>query len=657
MRTIAIDFETRYDSKIGYSLTRLIAEKYCQHPLFDPYLIAACDGECTWVGHPRDFNWNALEGVRVVAHNMGFDYQVWLELQRLGQAPKVNFVDINCTANLAAYVCNRRSLAESVEYLYKVKLSKEMRGNADGKGWGDFSTADREKMREYARRDAFWCWKLWNDYSPRWPAHEQRLSWMTIQQGIRGIYIDVPLLDQYLMDAHDARRATEKIIPWIADADDESWEDFNARPTSTKCTAEQCRRSGIPCPPVKSDDPEAFAVWEETYRHAHPWIEALTSWRSLNKLYRTCETVKSRLRPDNTMPFETKFFGAHTGRWAGGARFNVQNLRRTPVIIRTDGLMEQDDAQAGKFIEVQRTTGQWPAEVRSTIDLRHLLLPRPGKKMVTSDLSQIEPRVLAWLAGDTATLELLRGGMSIYEIHARLTMGWTGGVLEVEDHKLYTLAKARCLGLGYGCGWRKFIVVARNMAGIDITKDDPEWAEEQDRFTGELHKVPGYGAGSRAIVKAYRDSNPKIVALWRQLDDALKMSIGEEFRMQLPSGRTMRYPDVRYSMTIETDPETKKPRRVNKVSADIGGMRCNLYGGLLVENLVQATARDVFAYHLLKLEDAGLPVLFTAHDEAVLEVDKDVKASDVAAVMSETPPWLLGCPIAAKAKEVAHYKK
>jgi DNA polymerase len=91
--------------------------------------------------------------------------------------------------------------------------------------------------------------------------------------------------------------------------------------------------------------------------------------------------------------------------------------------------------------------------------------------------------------------------------------------------------------------------------------------------------------------------------------------------------------------------------------ADTDGRYKGYYGGKLCENLVQATARDVFAEHIIALEEAGLTNLFSAHDEAVLEVDQSVTAKDVEEIMSKTPDWVAGCPIAAEAKEVPHYLK
>lgn len=656
-RVIAIDFETFYSGKLKYTLRTMIAETYVKHPLFDPYLLSVCDGESTWVGAPRDFNWAALDGAHVVAHNAYFDWQVWCEMAARGWCPAPQPASVNCTANLTAYIANRRALDHAVEFLHGVKLSKTMRSNADGKSWKDFSPDDQKAMREYAGRDSFWCHKLWTDYSPKWPVDEQRLSWRNIEQGIRGLQIDKDLLNSYLLWSHEAKMSAEKTIPWIADADDEAWDDFNAKPTSTKCIAEQCRLSGIPCPPVKRDDPEAYDEWEETYLPKHPWIQSLTAWRSLNKLYRTCETVKSRIRPDGTIPFELKYFGAHTGRWSGAARFNLQNMKRLPTIVRSsDGLMEQDDLKVDALVEDFKAKGRWGDPVHHAIDLRNIVVARPGKKMISSDLSQIEPRVLAFFVGDKTLMERVKSGESIYEVHARMTMGWKGGKLKNENPRIYSLAKARELGLGFGCAWKKFIVVARTMASIDITVDDPEWVDEVG-WDGKVKRVPGYGFTSKQNVKDYRTNRPHVVSFWGRLDSALKCSIGSDFEMVLPSGRIMRYKDVRASVKIEPDPETGKPRRKNIVTADIGGVRYPLYGGLLTENLVQATARDVFAFHLNKLDDAGLPLLFSSHDEAIIEADSDVKASDVAAIMSETPPWLGMCPIAAEAKEIERYCK
>lgn len=661
MTPVAIDYETFYSPKLKYSVKTMIAEQYCRHDLFDPYMVAASDGTTCWAGPIKDFNWSAVEGKLGLAHNSYFDESVTAELDRRDWKPKVNPASWHCTANLTSFLCNRRSLDQAVDFLYGVKLDKSMRSDAKDRRWQDFTPEDQKHMIDYARRDAYWCWKIWNDHSHKWPTLERRLSQLTVAQGRRGVQINTELLDQYICHSHEMKMNTENLIPWIKDADDEEWEDFNKKPTSTKCIAEQCRRKGIPCPPTKSDDEEGYQEWEDTYAKDHAWIMAVSAWRSINKLYRTFLKVKERLRGDGTLPFGLKYFGAHTGRWSGDSGVNFQNMRKIPIFCNEHGLMETNEKRCMEAVKCFKKLGQWPEWVRFSIDFRNLVIPRPGKKMIVSDLSQIEPRVLAWLAGDVKMLDLIRSGFGPYEAHARASMNWTGGKLKDENEELYALAKARVLALGYGAGWEKFIKMAMTLAGLDITEDDPEWVEEPHPITGVIEQKSGFGKRSREIVKEFREQNPLIAhrdnGIWGRLDGMFKRSIGEDFTMTLPSGRKMVYSKVRCEKRLRPNRDTNKPEWQNVYTADVGGKRYPNYGGKLTENITQAVARDVFGEHLIRMQDNGWDNLFSVHDEAVLEVDQDVSAKDVEHEMAHCPEWLKGCPVAAEAKEVDFYCK
>jgi hypothetical protein len=567
-------------------------------------------------------------------------------------APKINFSGWDCTSNLASYLCNRRALKDAVECLYKVRISKDYRAVADGKNWPkDYTPEERQQIIEAGKSDALWCWRLWNDFSSKWPEMEQKLSNTTIDQGMRGVQIDTDLLNNYIMQSHEMKANTEKIIPWIEDAESEDWDEFTVKPTSTKCISEQCRRVGIPCAPVKSDDEEEYEAWETLYSPQHPWIKAVSSWRSINKLYQTFVTMKSRVRPDGTMPFALKYFGGHTGRWSGDAKINMQNQRRKPILCNEHGLLETDEARIDAAL-AEKTLPDW---VKYSIDFRHLIVPRPSKKMIVSDLSQIEPRVLAWLGGNWPLLDLMRGNMSVYEAFARTSMGFTGDRLDKKS-AFYKMLKIQVLGLGYGAGWLKFIAIAAGN-GVDLCEGEPEFTEETDAYTGEVFKVPGYGSNSRRIVAEFREKNPRITGLWKAMDDSFKRSIGEDFSVQLPSGRRLRYDSVRAAIRIDKNKRTGKPERRTVYTADVGGIRKPFYGGKLVENVTQATARDVFGWQLVNMVDRGWPSLFTCHDENILEVDADVTAKDVEEEMSKCPPWMPGLPVSAEASEVAHYQK
>lgn len=655
---ICLDYETFYSSKLKYSLKSIIAEQYVQSEHFDPYIIAASDGANCWAGHPRDFNWNAVEGKICVAHNAYFEQTVTKELIRRGWIPPVKITAWHCTSNMGGYLTNMRTLDQVVEKLFRIKVDKSARSDANNKKWPqDFSPEQQKIMLDYARKDAYYGWLLWEKFSPLWPEAERELSRMTIEAGMYGLRINRGLLDEYTVNAHAMLQNIEQQIPWIKDSEDEDWEEFNAKPTSTKCIAEQCRRDGIPCAPVKSDDPEAYEEWELTYAPKHPWIYMLGSWRTVNKTYKSLLVIRQRMRPDETVPFELRYFAAHTGRWGGGSKFNLQNMAKRALLCNELGLLETNDDRVDAAHDQKLEFGTWPEWVKFDIDVRHLIIPRPGMKLITSDLSQIEPRVLAWLCGNKVMLKSMADGDSPYVAHAKATMGFTGVSMKDEDPKNYQLAKARVLALGYQAGWEKFILMAKTLCKLDITKDDPEFVEQMDQITGEIKKVSGYGLTSKRIVKEYREQNPLIVQLWNRLDESFKRSIGSDFTMVLPSGRRLRYEKVRCETRIEPDPETKKPRRKSVFTAQIGAKRVITYGGKLTENITQAAARDVFARCLLELEKEALRVLFTVHDEAILEVPQEVTAAQVEQIMGRPVSWLEGCTVAAEAKEVPCYTK
>jgi DNA polymerase len=659
-RIISIDFETFYSTKLKYSIKTMGDYLYLNDPRFNAYLVAVSDGEDTWAGPLRHFNWNSLEGQTLLSHNKRFDSAVYKRLVALGIVPKITPAKWLCTADMSACLCNRRALDAACEHLLNIEVSKDIRDRANGKTpeemkaegwWGE--------MVKYGKRDAFNCWTLFDKHGHRWNTFERRLSEQTCNQGERGIQIDVARLEDYIKTAHTMLKDAEQTLPWIAEG---------RPPTSPKAIAEHCRLHHIPSPPIKSHDgEEAFIEWENTYGPKHVWIANVANWRSINKFLGSIETIKERLTPEGVLEFRLKYFGAHTGRWSGDAGINMQNLKKEPLYRDDKGFLITDASKL-KEIEQSKTL---PSFVTASLDIRSIFIARPGKDLIVSDLSQIEPRVLAWVTGNKKMLDLMAGGMSPYEAFARAQMGWTAGKLKDEDKDKYALSKAQVLGLGFGCGWEKFIVVAQTMAGIDITAGDPlEVPVLNDEGLPCLNKdgtpkmESGYGFNSKRIVREFRRDNPLTVGLWKHLDEAFKASAMEgEFRMELPSGREMVYRKVAREWVSHFDEEEKRYKRKCCVTAEAvkNGrlMRVPLYGGLLTENLVQATAREVFGEHCLALDQefGDGTVLFTSHDEAIGEYDKSVTAKDVERVMSVTPEWLKGCPIAAEAKKVPHYLK
>ncbi|GAF80024.1 unnamed protein product, partial [marine sediment metagenome] len=389
-----------------------------------------------------------------------------------------------CTADLAVYLTAPRSLKKASKALLNVEVSKTVRDNLCGKTPEDIAEKGMtDEVRKYALMDSQLCYDLWDWYHTRWPDSEQRLSKKNREDSRRGVQIDTELLTLGLEHLNQLLWTAGNLIPW-------DW-DENKTPLSHKALRQECRKEGIDAPASLAQDSQDCIKWENKYGDTYPWIAAIRQWRRANIMHKRLRTIQTRLRPDGTFPFAIKYFGAHTGRFSGADGFNMQNM---------------------------------PRGENMGVDLRALFVPRSGKKLVIVDLAQIEARVILWLARDFKALEQVKDGMSIYEAHAIQSMNWkpNGQKLKDVDLDLYQLAKARVLGLGFGCGSKRFKDVAKKMAGIDISM-------EQAVFN----------------VQDFRASNLKIVKLWNDLQRSCAWSRGKNFDVELPSGRELHYYNVR----------------------------------------------------------------------------------------------------------------
>ena len=583
MKYYAVDFESYYDKV--YSIKTMGVDAYINDPQFDAYLVSVYGEDISFVGHPSEFDWNLLNGHQVLAHNARFDETVALKLIKEKVIPATfSPAEWLCTADLSVYLQAPRNLAGAARHLCDIRMNKETRDKMAKLTYKEACDLGmKQEVDDYTLGDAVACYEIFSQHGHKWSGLERMISKINREESRRGVAVDTKRLDEYHELLTQTLWKAGNRIPW-------DWSDRKT-PLSPKMLRLECRKAGIPCPTSLAKDSEECMLWENEYGKDYPWVAAMRDWRRANMMLKKVVTLRNRT-VDGIFPYSIKYFGGHTGRFSGGGGFNMQNL---------------------------------PRGMNMGVDLRSLFIPRKGKKMVVADLSQIEARVLLWLADDMVTLDEIRGGHSVYEAHAISTMRYDAsrGPLDEVDPNLYKLAKARVLGLGFGCGAARFKDVARVMAGIELTDEE-----------------------CLSAVTDFRNSNPKIVNMWQCLQRDCTYNAGGTFSVELPSGRMMNYYNVR--------------RDRGELTAEMeigGGRRVKVYGGKLAENITQATARDVFTERMPVLKEMGCDQLFHVHDEYVLEVDFDVTEDAIEEAIIVTPDWLEDCPLGAKVNTIDRYQK
>ena len=365
------------------------------------------------------------------------------------------------------------------------------------------------------------------------------------------------------------------------------------------------------------------------------------------------DAIEAAVCPDGRVRGLLQFYGANrTGRWAGRL-VQVQNLPRT----YTEPLDLARDLVRGRNLDALRAVyGSVPDTLSQLI--RTAFVAPEGHVLIDADFSAIEARVISWLAGEQWRLEVFRTHGKIYEASASQMFGVPIELIKKgnPEYELRQRGKVAELALGYqgGVGAMRTMDVGHQLDGLS---DD----EVKD------------------IVTRWRETNKRIRDLWYALDNAAVqvitqggsvgingLIIAREFdynqgtdcmTITLPSGRKLYYvspgigenqwgnPSISY---MGMDQKTKRWKRIET------------YGGKLVENCVQAIARDCLAYAIDNLEAAGLPVIFHVHDEVVIDVapwaDEDTMLKTVCDIMRQPAPWAQDLPLNAEGW-VGHYFK
>lgn len=613
---ITLDFETYYDK--DYSLSKITTEAYIRDPRFEVIGVSVQvdDQQPEWFSGSAEetkewlsaFPW---DDSYMVCHHTAFDGAIlkW----HFGIEPKY-YADTLSMARPIIPVTVGGSLAKLAKHFNIGEKGTEV-VNALGKRRKDFSFNDLRNYGEYCKNDVAITRKLFDILRQEIPNKELYIIDIMLRMFIDPVLkLDTNKLEEHLLSVRSKKEALmDKLDSQIGRDALMSNQQFAgvleslgvAPPMKTSL------RTGKQTYAFGKTDPEFKKLLEHEDESVQAVVAARFGIKSTLEETRTQAFIGISER--GTLPILLNYYGAHTGRASGGDKINLQNLPRGGA-------------------------------------LRQSITAPDGHRLIACDSSQIEARVVAWLAGETELVDGFRNNVDIYSNFASDVYGRpinrkrkeiVNGKEVYPDFTEGFVGKTCILGLGYGMGKDKFkdtLKIGQGGVSADIPIDEAE-----------------------RIVNLYRAKYPNIVALWKHGQQALTaMSKGHEYELGLPVqlkcvGNKIHLPN---GLCIQY-PELRKDADGFVYSARYGETR--IYGGKLIENVVQALARIVVFDQMSKVDQwlrkknskHGLfKMVFTVHDELIVCAPEDAVGETEALMvetMSKPLAWCADLPIACEA--------
>ncbi len=621
-----LDFETFFDPATGYTLKKLTTEEYIRDPRFRIHGmgIKVNDAPARYLygrellDFLKHWSWSSTA---VICHNAAFEGAIlsW----RLGIRPA--FLIDTLSMARAVYPHESHSLDALARRCNLGEKGKEIASFA---GKRDLILEEQTVLGGYCATnpdsDVNLTCKLWQHLRQGFPVSELKLIDQTLRMFTEPVLeLDKPLLEAHLKEVNAKRAEILGSLDLTALRSNDQFaqllKDHGVDPP-TKISPKKKNPDGTPATTW------AFAKTDEGMTalldHPDPVVQNLAAARL---------GVKSSIEQTRTerfigiagrgaLPVPLAWWGAqNTGRHAGQDKLNLQNLPRGGA-------------------------------------LRRAICAPPGHVLVVADFSQIEARVIAWLAGQTDRLEDFRQGKDIYCEAGSQTFRRT---ITKKDKLERSVSKAQVLGCGFGLGGWKFAgYLASGPLGMDpilITESDCVkmniLVNPQVRTDGTTTKLTGddllaHCSAAQYLVQAFRDQNPMIVKYWRTCQRMIEdMAAGRrkkygpletDFeRIILPNGLSLKYNDLQLSDNNEWSCKRKKERQY-------------LYGGRIAENITQALAGLILREAMLKIPYKQALVV---HDEDVAVVREEEGEEALAFmldVMSQSPAWAPDLPVMAE---------
>ena len=594
MNIITVDFESFYSQT--YSLSKKTIEEYVRGDEFEVIGVAVKvnDEETQWFSGTKEKTRQFLEGFDwgnslALAHNAMFDASIltwtfgikptaWLDT--LSMARAIHTIEVGGSLD-----------ALTKYYGLGVKGTEVL--DAKGKHRLDFTPDELSKYGEYCKNDVELTYALFQELMQEFPTFELKLIDLTIKMFSEPVLeLDVNVLLAHLSDIQKTKEDLMKLVE--VDRDQIMSNDKFAALLEL-CKVEPPRKIS----PTTGKETWAFAKTDEGFKalleHPLPGVQALASARLGVKS--TLEETRTErfigIAERGVMPIPLRYYAAHTGRWCGDDKINMQNLGRGSR-------------------------------------LKHAIRAPKGYQIIDCDSSQIEARTLAWLAGQEDLIEAFENGEDVYKIMA--------SAIYVKEEKDITkderfVGKTTILGAGYGMGSKKFGVQLKTF-GVEVEE------EEASR-----------------IISVYRQTYPCIPALWKEAGKVLDAivedgtcSFGREGVLyvegrkgiRLPNGLYIKYPNLRKQTNDDGKDEYVYDTKRGKTT-----IPNRIYGGKVVENVCQALARIIVGEQMLMIS-RKYKVVMTVHDAvACIVPDSEAQAGQefVEMCMRMRPKWALDLPL------------
>ena len=594
MDLITVDFETYYSQ--DFSLSKLTTEEYIRGRQFEVIGVAVKvnNGATEWASGTEEQIKEYLQGFdwvnsMIVAHNTMFDGAIlnW----KFGIEPKM-WADTMCMSRALRGVEVSHSLMATSAHYGLGKKGTEVIA-AKGKRRGDFSPEELSRYGDYCINDVELTHKLFKKLVKNFPKQELRVIDTTLRMFIDAILdLDLGLLEDHLINTKDRK---DKLLEEAG----VTKEDLMSNPKF----AELLKGLGV-TPPLKislttDNETFAFAKTDEGFKalgeHENVAVQTLVAARLGNKS--TLEETRTQRFIDiakrGTLPVPIRYYAAHTGRWGGSDKINLQNL---------------------------------PSRGVSGKKLKNSICAPTGYVLIDCDSSQIEARVLAWLAGQDDLTEAFANGDDVYKKMASQIYN-IPEVAVTKDQRF--VGKTTILGAGYGMGAGRFQDQLA-ISGVDMELEE-----------------------ARRVIQVYRGSNWKIGHLWREAQNVLKcihnmdsaplglegvLTVAPEHSgIRLPSGLYLCYGDLQFEQEERGPQFTYHTREGRK----------KIYGGKVVENVCQAIARCIIAEQMLKIPKQ-YKVVLTVHDSIVCcvpETEVSEAQLSIEKSMRWIPDWAKGLPL------------